>query len=369
MPGGRSSRHDLHLAGDANGDATDAAFATVAGGTSNLAGAKNATVCGGYGNQATAPFATICGGGRTVTDDAGTANRVTDAYATVGGGGDNLAGNENSSYDDARGATVAGGLDNRATQAVATVGGGGSNKADGAVATVGGGGENQASGPWATIAGGHHNTAGGAYATVPGGDNNTASGTVTLAAGRSAHATNDGSFVWSDGTRDGYSAHPNDFNITSTGGVEFYYSANGALHCDLKPNSSNWNCTSNRNAKENFAPVDRQDALRRVAAMPVTWWNLKGTDPAHKHIGPVAQDFHAAFGLGEETTINTSDAQGVALAAIQGLYQLLQEKDAAIAALHEQNAALEGRLEKLEEGFGTGVIGAQSHNAQRPTQR
>lgn len=140
MPGGRSSRHDLHLAGDANGDATDAAFATVAGGTSNLAGAKNATVCGGYGNQATAPFATICGGGRTVTDDAGTANRVTDAYATVGGGGDNLAGNENSSYDDARGATVAGGLDNRATQAVATVGGGASNKADGAVATVGGGG-------------------------------------------------------------------------------------------------------------------------------------------------------------------------------------------------------------------------------------
>jgi len=42
----------------------------------------------------------------------------------------------------------------------------------------------------------------------------------------------------------------------------------------------------------------------------------------------MARDFHAAFGLGEsEKRINTVDADGVALAAIQGLNQKLEEKD------------------------------------------
>ena len=48
-----------------------------------------------------------------------------------------------------------------------------------------------------------------------------------------------------------------------------------------------------------------------------------------RHISPIAQDFSAAFGVGEDDThINTVDADGVALAAIQGLYHLVQQKDA-----------------------------------------
>ena len=47
--------------------------------------------------------------------------------------------------------------------------------------------------------------------------------------------------------------------------------------------------------------------------------------PDKRHIGPVAQDFHAAFGLGtHETAIATVDADGVALAAIQGLNEKVE---------------------------------------------
>jgi hypothetical protein len=79
-----------------------------------------------------------------------------------------------------------------------------------------------------------------------------------------------------------------------------------------------------------------------------------------RHIGPTAQDFYAAFGVGEDNThISTVDADGVALAAIQGLYRIVQEKDAEIAALKAENstqqqqiAAIEARLASLERTAG-----------------
>jgi hypothetical protein len=97
-----------------------------------------------------------------------------------------------------------------------------------------------------------------------------------------------------------------------------------------------------RNLKENFSPINPQTVLARVAAMPVTEWNYK-TDKADEHIGPMAQDFHAAFGLNgvDDKHISVVDEGGVALAAIQGLNQKLNEKDAEIDDL-------KARLEKLE---------------------
>jgi hypothetical protein len=41
----------------------------------------------------------------------------------------------------------------------------------------------------------------------------------------------------------------------------------------------------------------------------------------------------------------------VALAAIQGLYQTLQEQEAQITTLQQQNAALEARLSALEQAM------------------
>lgn len=110
---------------------------------------------------------------------------------------------------------------------------------------------------------------------------------------------------------------------------------------------------SDRNIKEHFATVDAGDVLARVAALPITRWNYKD-DPSAQHIGPVAQDFRAAFGLGsDDKSIATVDTDGVALVAIQGLNAKVesgkQKAETRIEKLEAQNAELQARLEKLEQ--------------------
>ena len=78
--------------------------------------------------------------------------------------------------------------------------------------------------------------------------------------------------------------------------------------------------TSDRETKQQFTPIDPQSVLAKVAQLPVSEWSFK-SDPGVRHLGPMAQDFHAAFGLGPDNRhIATVDADGVALAAIQALY-------------------------------------------------
>lgn len=108
--------------------------------------------------------------------------------------------------------------------------------------------------------------------------------------------------------------------------------------------------TSDVNSKENFAPVDGQEILSRLKHLPVTTWNYKTDDPAVRHIGPMAQDFYAAFELGQDDRhIAPLDTNGVALAAIQELDQLVQAKDDQIRQLQQQNMELEARLTVLEK--------------------
>jgi hypothetical protein len=95
--------------------------------------------------------------------------------------------------------------------------------------------------------------------------------------------------------------------------------------------------------------VDAQTVLTAVAAMPMTTWNYKTQAKTIRHVGPMAQDFAAAFHVGEnDTTISTVDEGGVALAAIQGLNQKLNEKDGEIQTLKQQNDSLAERLNELE---------------------
>ena len=101
--------------------------------------------------------------------------------------------------------------------------------------------------------------------------------------------------------------------------------------------------SSDRNIKRDFAPINPQTVLGKVLAMPVTEWQYKADANTIRHMGPMAQDFHAAFGLdgADDKHISVVDEGGVALAAIQGLNQKLNEKDAEIEDLKAQ-------LEKLE---------------------
>ena len=100
--------------------------------------------------------------------------------------------------------------------------------------------------------------------------------------------------------------------------------------------------SSDRNKKANFATVSPREVLGRVVALPIETWNYLSQGPSVRHIGPMAQDFHQAFGVGEDDThINMVDANGVALAAIQGLYQLVQEQELQLTVLEARLAALE----------------------------
>jgi len=107
--------------------------------------------------------------------------------------------------------------------------------------------------------------------------------------------------------------------------------------------------TSDRNAKENFTPVDAQALLAKVAALPLTEWNYKADPAAQKHIGPMAQDFQAAFGLNgpDDKHISVVDEGGVALAAIQGLNEVVKEKDAKIDELEKRLADLDQAVQAL----------------------
>jgi hypothetical protein len=92
--------------------------------------------------------------------------------------------------------------------------------------------------------------------------------------------------------------------------------------------SGNLTQLSDRNAKANFSPVDGPALLEKLAAIPILQWNYKTQSPAIRHLGPMAQDFRAAFGLGDdEKHISTLDESGVALAAIQELYRIGHDKD------------------------------------------
>jgi hypothetical protein len=224
--------------------------------------------------------------------------------------------------------------------------------ANGPAATVGGGLDNFASHDYATIAGGRTNTANGIGSAIPGGQGNVANGQFSFAAGLDANAENDGSFVWGDDQSVPVTSPANNsFSVRASGGIwlgtnsspsitsgHFIDTSTGAY----LTSTGTWTNNSDRAKKYDLSPLDARSVLDKVARMPITSWSYKG-DPAFvRHVGPMAQDFYAAFGLGlDNKHITTIDEGGVALAAVQGLYR--QNR-----ALEHKNRTLSGRLARLE---------------------
>jgi hypothetical protein len=288
-------------------------------------------VIGGIPVNAVTPGAagaTIAGGGAPVPDN----NRVTDTFGAIGGGCTNRAGNNSGTPDDAQFATIAGGFRNIAGAYYTTVGGGVANAAS------------------------------AQYSTVPGGDSNEAGGAYSFAAGRRGKVrtpaqvgggdTNgdEGTFLWADSTNaDFLSTGPNRFLVRASGGATIYSDILLSAGVTLPPGDSAWTMASDRGLKDNFATVNVREVLARLLSIPLSTWNYKSQDASIRHMGPMGQDFFAAFGLGTEATrISTIDTDGVALAAIQGLHELVQEKDCEIAELRDKNVELEARLAAVE---------------------
>lgn len=155
------------------------------------------------------------------------------------------------------------------------------------------------------------------------------------------------------------------FGTSSNHKLELFTGTNGTVHVtldtaghlgigDRNPSekltvAGNVKCTtviitSDRNKKDGFEEVNAREVLDKVVEMPITRWHYK-SETGVPHIGPMAQDFHGAFGVGpDDTHITTVDADGVALAAIKGLKEVIDEKDAKITALEQRLEAIERRL-------------------------
>ncbi len=301
-------------------------WGTVGGGRSNTAEGFSATVAGGLGNQALSSYATVGGG----------------IGCEAGGGSGPLGGSS---------ATVSGGNQNTAEGDYSTIAGGTENLVVGDYATVSGGRNNQAGGDYGTVGGGWDNGAAGMLSTVPGGYGCWANGIFSFAAGREARAEHDGAFVWGDSTDAIVSSTvSNQFVARSSGGVRFFTNAAMTTGVQVAAGGGSWSSVSDRDLKENIRTVDGCEVLNRLSGIPISTWNYKSQDTSIRHIGPMAQDIHAAFGVGEDDRhITTVDADGVALAAIQGLHQLLREREAQLADQQKQIEKLMARLARVEQ--------------------
>jgi hypothetical protein len=240
--------------------------------------------------------------------------------------------------------------------------GGSNNASSGAQSVVVGGVNNTASASVSTVGGGSNNTAAGYAATVPGGDNNTAMGNYSFAAGQQAQALHQGAFVWADSQNAPFASTTNDqFLVRAQGGLGINtnnpqgaaLNVNGTIVASGTVTANGVLLTSDRNAKENLAALDSQTVLAKVAALPLTEWNYKNEAAGTRHVGPMAQDFQAAFQLngGDDQHISVVDESGVALAAIQGLNRKLEQesrdKDAEIRELKQNVAELKKLVQSL----------------------
>jgi Chaperone of endosialidase len=105
---------------------------------------------------------------------------------------------------------------------------------------------------------------------------------------------------------------------------------------------------SDRNMKADIVPVKPEHVLQGLLALPIAHWHYKSDTPEVQHIGPMAQDFKATFGVGvDDKHIFQIDADGVSFAAIQALDHKLEALAAGQRALQQENRKLHAELRRL----------------------
>ncbi len=211
----------------------------------------------------------------------------------------------------------------------------------------------------ASLAAGSSSTAIG-NSSVALGEAALASGARAVALGFQTRAAGDqttamGSFVSTDGYRGSFlygdaesggsylsAGANNEFAVRASGGVRLRTSPSLGTGCNLPAGSGTWVCTSSRLAKERFENLNGDDVLAKIARMPIQSWSYRTEPGGVRHVGPTAQDFRAAFGLGNsDDAISLVDIDGINMLGVQALVQRTQ-------ALQRQNDELRARLDRLE---------------------
>lgn len=120
------------------------------------------------------------------------------------------------------------------------------------------------------------------------------------------------------------------------GGYKLYSNVNHAQNVYIPAGGAGWNPPSSRFLKDRNRPIDGLDHVERLRSFEVMRWsydyekdlNLDGE--LMTHIGPFAQDFYRAFGLGgSDKTITPLDVSGVAMRGLQEIHKntLIQKQD------------------------------------------
>jgi hypothetical protein len=346
--GNKANGANAFIGAGGTNDAGASAF--IGAGSANAAG-PSSFVGAGYKNAASGSGGFVGAGGMAFFQ-AGTsgANSAAGTDAFVGAGDGNVAGATHS--------VVAGGVSNRilhttaggATGATdAVIGGGYENiiqaatSGGAAYSVLAGGQSNLVTGGTAAVGGGAKNAASGSYGTVPGGFDDRAAGLDSFAAGTNSGALHNGTFVWSDdaGSAALNSTAPYQFLARASGGFFLFSNATATAGVKLSPSSGAWASLSDRNMKTAILPLDGAAVLDKLERLPVSKWSYT-SERGVRHVGPMAQDFYAAFEVGEDDRhITTIDEDGVALAAIKSLYAKSERNNASAV---RENEALRTRI-------------------------
>lgn len=178
----------------------------------------------------------------------------------------------------------------------------------------------------------------------------TASGENSIALGDGANTNNFfGAMVVNTGTTVLNASAAQQFSARFTGGFRLFTSQNNSTGCSIAAGGGQWSCTSDSTTKTNITTLDGEQVLTKLRALPVSSWEYR-TERGARHIGPMAQDFHAAFGLGNsDKSIAVLDASGVALAAAKALESRTVTHGAGIDALRQENASLRTEVARLTD--------------------
>jgi trimeric autotransporter adhesin len=135
----------------------------------------------------------------------------------------------------------------------------------------------------------------------------------------------------------------NEFAVRAIGGFRFKTSVSLVNGCVIAAGGTSFTCASTKTIKENFDPVDGENLLARIRAVPLNSWNVIVEDGKPRHIGPFAEDFHAAFGLGADSMgIGLQDIDGVNFGGVKAL-------DARTTAMRETDEILTGTVAALRD--------------------
>ncbi|MFI6287754.1 tail fiber domain-containing protein [Streptomyces sp. NPDC051018] len=105
--------------------------------------------------------------------------------------------------------------------------------------------------------------------------------------------------------------------------------------------------TAEQGQVQSCEPVNGFKLLDEVLKLPVSTWRYTADPPEVRHLGPMAQDWWAAFGVGvDDKTICCTDANGVSIVAIQALHRLLAETQGELVSLREQVDLLRARQDQ-----------------------